>query len=145
MHLTEAHQISERKARILKLSRTVLHYHHRKQEKDDELIEELNKLAARHPGYGFWKMYQLLRLDVRTWNHKRIYRVYTQMKLNIRRKYKRRLPNRAAVSASIPFQPNEMWSMDFMHDALYNGRKVKILNVIEEFNARLWLWLLIRQ
>jgi putative transposase len=137
LHLTEAHQISERKAcRLLKLSRTVFHYQHRKPEKDDEVIEELNKLAGRHPGYGFWKMYQRLRLDGRTWNHKRIYRVYTQMKLNIRRKHKRRLPARQAIPASVPKLQNEMWSMDFMHDALYNGRKVKVLNVIEEFNRQ---------
>lgn len=137
MHLTEAHEMSERKAcRILRLSRTVLHYRNRKEDKDDAVIEELNRLAGRHPGYGFWKMYQRLRLEGFNWNHKRIHRVYTQMNLNIRRKHKRRLPTRSAVHALIPEHPNKMWSMDFMHDALYNGRKVKILNVIEEFNRQ---------
>lgn len=131
----ESHKMSERKAcRILKLSRTVFNYQNRKEKKDEAIIEELNRLAGRHPGYGFWKMYQRLRLEGNKWNHKRIYRVYTQLNLNIRRKHKRRLPTRKAVVANIPEQPNEMWSLDFMHDALYNGKKVKILNVIEEFN-----------
>lgn len=133
----EAHKMSERKAcRILDQSRTVFNYCSRKDEKDDAVIEELNRLAGRHPGYGFWKMYQRLRIEGFKWNHKRVYRVYTQMNLNIRRKHKRRLPTRKALSAHIAEQPNEMWSMDFMHDALYNGRKVKILNILEEFNRQ---------
>ena len=129
--------MSERKAcSILKLSRTVFNYSSCKEAKDTVVIEELNRLAGRHPGYGFWKMYQRLRLEGHNWNHKRIYRVYTQMNLNIRRKHKRRLPARKAVAAQVPEQPNQMWSMDFMHDALYNGRKIKVLNIIEEYNRQ---------
>ena len=58
------------------------------------------------------------------------------MNLNSRRKHKRRLPVRKAVAAQVPEQPNQMWSMDFMHDALYNGRKVKVLNILEEYNRQ---------
>lgn len=133
----EEHKMSERKAcRILNLSRTVFNYESSKMEKDEKVMTELNALAGRHPGYGFWKMYQRLRLDGYLWNHKRVHRVYTNMNLNIRRKHKRRLPSRLAVAAESPQNPNEIWSMDFMHDVLYNGRKIKVLNVVEEFNRQ---------
>lgn len=105
-------------------------------EKDEKVMTALHELAGRHPGYGFWKMYQRLRLDGYLWNHKRVHRVYTKMNLNIRRKHKRRLPSRLAVPAESPQTPNEIWSMDFMHDVLYNGRKIKVLNVVEEFNRQ---------
>ena len=129
--------MSERRAcRILKLSRTVYHYQTSTQGRDDTVIAELNRLAGQHPGWGFWKMYDRLRLEGHGWNHKRVYRVYTKLKLNLRRKHKRRLPHRPAIAMSIPLDPNQMWSMDFMHDSLYDGRKVKIFNVLEDFNRQ---------
>jgi putative transposase len=129
--------MSERKAcNILGLSRTVYHYKSVTAKRDDTVIGELNRLAGLHPGYGFWKMYDRLRMEGFVWNHKRVHRVYTGLRLNIRRRHKRRLPTRVAVPMSIPALPNQMWSMDFMHDSLYDGRKVKIFNVLEDFNRQ---------
>ena len=58
------------------------------------------------------------------------------MNLNIRRKHKRRLPNRESIPMLIPQHPNEMWSMDFVHDSLYDGRRIRVFNVIEDFNRQ---------
>lgn len=98
------------------------------------IIEQLNQLADRHPNYGFWKMYHRLRHQGYEWNHKRVYRVYCNLKMNIRRKRKRRLPSRVRRPLEEPEEPNEMWSMDFMSDSLYEGYSFRILNILDDYN-----------
>lgn len=56
------------------------------------------------------------------------------MKLNIRRKPKRRIPARIMEALGIPDAPNEVWSIDFMSDALTDGRRFRLFNVIDDFN-----------
>lgn len=86
----------------------------------------------RHPSWGFWKCYDRLRLDGHRWNHKRTWRVYCAMKLNLPRRKKRRVPVREPQSLDVPAQPNVIWSLDFMSDALYGGRRFRTLNVLDE-------------
>jgi len=119
----------------VRISRTVYSYA-AKPSQDEAVISELERLAGKHPGYGFWKMNDRLKLDGFKWNHKKVYRVYTALKLNLRRRHKRRLPARQPVKITIPSAPNRMWSMDFMTDTLYDGRKVRILNIIDDFNRQ---------
>lgn len=120
---------------MLKMSRTVFKYR-QNTEKDVPVITELNRLAGRHPGYGFGKMKDRLKLDGFGWNHKKIRRVYKLLNMNLRRKHKRRLPTRQAITISIPAEPNHTWSMDFMTDTLYGGRQVRILNIIDDYNRQ---------
>jgi putative transposase len=110
-------------------------YHYREKPKDDtELQDALSELVAKHPAIGFWQCYYRLYHEGRPWNHKRLYRVYRAMKLNIRRRSKKRLPERVKLPLAVPDAPNQMWSLDFMSDSLTDGRKFRLLNIIDDFN-----------
>ena len=90
--------------------------------------------------WGFWKMYRRLRLDGHAWNHKRVWRVYQQLGLNIRRRSKKRLPTRRPTPLVAPVQPNQSWSVDFMSDSLADGRRFRTFNVIDDYNREgLWI------
>jgi putative transposase len=78
--LVEVHEISVRQAcKAVKLPRSTYSYQ-AKPNKDIEVIQELERLVEEHPAIGFWKSYYRLRRQGKDWNHKRVYRVYTQMK-----------------------------------------------------------------
>lgn len=121
-----------RACRVLDLSRSVVY--HKSQKNDTEVETELLRLADQHPHEGFWKAWGRLRLEGRDWNHKRVHRVYKAIGLPLRRKAKKRLPARPKESLVVPAAPDMTWSMDFMEDRLENGRKVRCLNVLDDFN-----------
>jgi len=104
---------------------------------DDEIIGALQALISKHPAIGFWKAYHRLRQQGFIWNHKRVYRVYTKMGLNIRRRAKKRLPSRVKQSLYQPNNVNEVWSIDFMSDSLWDGRRVRLLNIIDDYNREI--------
>ena len=117
----------------MQLPRSTFHYI--KKLKDDCVIEDaLTEVVGKHPTIGFWQSFHRFRNRGELWNHKRVRRVYRKMKLNIRRRAKKRLPERVKQPLTLPTSPNQMWSIDFMSDSLQDGRKVRLFNVIEDFN-----------
>lgn len=100
--------------------------------RDLDVIEALVDLAEKHPRWGFWMCYQRLRYLGKGWNHKRVYRIYKQLGLNHRRKTKKRIPKRERQPLEVPARANAVWAIDFVHDTLYNGRKFRTLNVMDE-------------
>ncbi|MBI0320547.1 IS3 family transposase, partial [Streptomyces javensis] len=96
------------------------------------MISALQQLADKNPSYGFRKLFACLRRSGHLWNHKRVYRVYKLLKLNKKRKTKRRLPNRVKQPLQQQVSINQSWSMDFMNDSLVSGRKFRTLNVIDD-------------
>lgn len=128
------HSISQRQAcRETGLPRTTVQYH--KKPKSDELVmEQLQALMEKHPAIGFWQSFYRLRRKGYPWNHKRVYRIYTAMRLNIRRRHKKRLPARVKQTLFKPGAINQVWSVDFMSDSLWDGRAFRLLNVVDDYN-----------
>jgi putative transposase len=83
---------------------------------------------------GFGKLFQSLRRRGHTWNHKRVHRIYCALRLNKRRKGKRRLPSRNPSPLAASLRMNECWSADFMSDVLWHGRRFRTFNVVDDFN-----------
>jgi len=108
--------------------------YHKVPRDDSSLIEALHQLVEKHPTIGFWKCYYRLRRKGYDCNHKRLYRVYTLLRLNVRRKVKRRVPQRIKEPLLVPATINQGWSMDFMCDSLVDGRRFRLLNIIDDYN-----------
>jgi len=90
---------------------------------DSEVIDKLKELAESHPTRGFDEYYKKLRREGYKWNRKRVLRVY-----------RKRLVSRVRNPLVAPKELNVCWSMDFMSDALYDGRKVRTFNIIDDCN-----------
>jgi len=102
--------------------------------RDAQVIAALSLAVEHRPSRGFWKCYHVLRRAGNRWNHKRLYRVYKAMRLNLRRAAKKRLPRRERVALYVPRLPATVWSADFMSDALACGRRLRTFNVVDDFN-----------
>ena len=132
--MIKEHKISQRQAfKAVGLAQSTARYKPRPK-KDEPVIFELQELVEKHPSIGFWQSYYRIRRKGLIWNHKRIYRVYTDLKLNIRRRYRKRLPARTKNPLRQPDKINEVWSIDFMNDALWNGRRFRLLNIVDDYN-----------
>lgn len=131
------HGISQRQAcKVVSLPRSNAQYK-RKPKQDEPVIDQLKELVDKHPAIGFWQSYYRIRRKGFNWNHKKVYRVYTEMKLNIRRRYKKRLPARVKQALYQPAALNEVWSIDFMCDTLWDGRRFRLLNIIDDYNREI--------
>ncbi|SHF53742.1 putative transposase [Cnuella takakiae] len=119
-----------RACKLVSLPRSQFYYQSAKD--DRQVIEALQELAFQHPTYGFRKLFAYMRRSGKTWNHKKVYRVYKLLKLNKRRKGKRRLPARVKQPLQQQTAVNRSWSMDFMSDSMVGGRKFRTFNVIDD-------------
>ena len=121
-----------RACEVMDLSRSV--YYYQSKMNDHAVIDKLQSMAEKRPTEGFWKMYYRIRKEGLIWNHKRIHRVYKLLRLNLKRKGKRRLPARILQPLEAVSRINASWSMDFMSDSLLSGRKFRVLNLLDDFN-----------
>ena len=136
----ETYQVSERRAcRLVNLSRNGYRYV-KKKANNNEIKAKLTQLAKDHHRWGFRKMAAYLRKQGNVWNHKKVYRIYCEMELNIRVKPKKRLPAREPRPLIQPETVNACWSLDFMSDSLENGCPFRTFNVLDDFNREgLWI------
>ena len=133
-YLIEEHQLSKAKAcRVIGLSRSA-YYKPRVDwaQRDAEIVNALNEIVETRTRWGFWKCFHRIRADGKNWNHKRVYRVYCAMKLNLKRKVKKRFITREKQPFVFNEDLNKVWALDFMRDSMYDGRPFRTLNVIDE-------------
>lgn len=105
-------------------------------ERDVPVIEAFNKSIGKYPRWGFWKCFGKVRNEGHRFNHKRCHRVYGQMKLNMPRRTTKRVITREKQPLTVYKEHNRVWALDFVHDALYDGRRFRVLNVIDESNRQ---------
>ena len=132
-YLQQTYQLSERRAgQALGIGNSSLRYRPRRPAAE-ELRRRLRELAAERPRYGYQRLWVLLRREGREVNHKRVYRLYVEEGLKLR---KRRRRSRARVERAplqTPTRAGERYSMDFMRDTLADGRVFRTLNVVDDY------------
>lgn len=129
--------VSERKAcNVLQLNRTVKRYKVKKTDDEQDLKEAIIRLASRYGRYGYRRITAMLKAEGRKVNHKRVERIWREEGLRVPKKQKKRgriyLNNGSCIRLK-PLYQNHVWSYDCVEDRLANGRKIKMLTVIDEF------------
>ncbi len=102
---------------------------------NEEIADWLIRLTHNQKDWGFGLCFAYLRnVKGYCWNHKRVYRIYRALALNLRINPKRRIQRKKPEPLAVPAGMNEVWSVDFMHDRLSDGRAFRLFNVLDDFN-----------
>lgn len=127
------HGISQRRAcRLLAFDRSVGRYKH-KMTNDTETKAKIISIANERRRFGYRRICILLKREGLKINHKKVYRLYKEVGLKIKKRGGRK---RALGSRIVPEElckPNQRWSLDFVSDALANGRRLRILTIVDDF------------
>ena len=134
--LIEEYRISIRRASaVVVLARSTFSYQPVDKPQDRLLSARITDIAHARVRYGFWRIYILLRREGWVVNHKRVYRLYKQLGLNLRSKRPRRNRTGAHRLDRIePQTPHQSWSMDFVADQLFDGRRFRALTVVDNYS-----------
>ncbi len=117
------------------VSESCYRYECRLNDENAKIADWLLRLTTTHKRWGFGLCFLYLR-NVKgfVWNHKRVYRIYRELELNLRIKPRQRLKRARPDPLAVPEKPNDTWSMDFMADQLECGRAFRTFNVLDDFN-----------
>lgn len=120
---------------IFSISETCYRYQAKHHDENAEIADWLLRLTQTHKRWGFGLCFLYLRnIKGFLWNHKRVYRIYRELELNLRIKPKRRIKRDRPDALSEPVAINQVWSMDFMSDSLDGGRQFRTFNVLDDYN-----------
>ena len=136
MQAVQDHAVSVALAcRTFSVSETCYRYGRKPDSDNEEIADWLLRLTTAHKAWGFGLCFLYLRnIKGFGWNHKRVYRIYRELELNLRIKPRKRLVRERPEPLAVPEQPNRTRSMDFMADQLADGHSFRTLNVIDDFN-----------
>jgi putative transposase len=120
---------------VFSISESCYRYASKHNAENQVIADWLMRLTDNHRNWGFGLCFLYLRNVKRfAWNHKRVYRIYRELELNLRIKPRKRLIREKPEALAVPQAINQVWSMDFMHDRLEDGRALRLFNVIDDFN-----------
>lgn len=118
-----------------KISETCYRYQPRLSSDNEIIADWLLRLTTTHKQWGFGLCFLYLRNSKGfAWNHKRVYRIYKQLELNLRIKPRKRIKRNKPQALSVPIAINQVWSMDFMSDSLNTGKTIRTFNVVDDYN-----------
>jgi putative transposase len=133
MYMVNCFGLSERRASGLAgLSRNTLRYE-AKPDSDEGLRGRMKELAEKRRRFGYRRLHVLLKREGLVQNHKRTERIYRQEKLSLRIRKRKKLASQGRVELPKAERPNQLWAMDFLQDALYNGRRIRLLPIIDTY------------
>jgi len=133
--MVEEHQLSERRAcSLVGLSRDSYRNPPQPDQFTRDLGERIVDIAHVRRRFGYRRIHDLLRSEFPGVNHKRVYRLYKNANLAVRRRKKVKRPPNERVPLQIARKVNDVWSMDFVSDSLSNGRRIKCLTVADDFS-----------
>ena len=131
--VSETMGLSERRAcRVVGVNRSTVRYASRRRD-DGPVLERLRALAGRWRRYGYRRLTVLLRREGQEINAKRVYRLYQEAGLAVRRRRRKRVARLRGEGMTVVDRANARWSMDFMADTLASGRTLRTLNVVDDF------------
>jgi putative transposase len=121
--------------KAISISQTCYRYQAKLSPKNGVIAESLVRPTNNRRNWGFGLCFLYLR-NVKgfKWNHKRVYRIYRSLELNLRIKPRHRIVREKPLPLAVPIRINEIWSMGFMHDQLADGRSIRLFNVIDDHN-----------
>ena len=132
-HVMETHGLSERRVRRLAdLDRSTFQYEKR-DGGDEKLRQRLRELAGERRRFGYRRLGILLDREGLSANHKKIYRIYAEEGLAVKRRRGRKRATGTRSPMLLPEQANERWSLDFVSDALCDGRRFRTLCAVDDF------------
>jgi putative transposase len=129
------HHLSERRAcRLVGLSRDSYRHPPETDQMTKDLTGKIVEIAQARRRFGYRRIHDMLRPEFPGVNHKRVYRLYSEANLAVRRRKKAKRPASERVPLQLAQNVNEVWSMDFVSDSLANGRRIKFLTVADDFS-----------
>ena len=131
-HLVAGHGMSERRAcRVIGCCRMTVRYEAIRQD-DPVLRERLKELARVRRRFGYRRLHVFLRREGHEVNHKRLFRIYREERLHVRRRGGRKRAIGTRAPMPLPLMPNQRWSLDFVSDQLTDGRRFRVLTVVDD-------------
>lgn len=133
-YLRDVYGISQRRAcRVVPISRKAIRYCPQRPIRDAALVARMKQLGEKYPRYGYLMLHELLRRERLVVNRKRTYRLYSELGMQVRTKRRKKLV-RPRIPLEVPQRANERWSLDFVHDQLSDSRRIRVLNIVDDYS-----------